>query len=242
VPRLILDAGILEKIAKQRGGAVNPVRVLVSKKARKLSISPQAALVLLATEHDVPTTVYQRKLTPEINAEIRAGLQNNSTKPSIGPSSARSGNKNKRAHSVRPISDKQVVKRAVALLIRDPQLRSRCSDILLARSNFDRPINQATQILEDRIRRKAKPSTPMVGENLANYAFKENLGDTVLRVASNDADLQRGLSRIVRGMVPAFRNATHHHIVDTYTQEDALSVCFFVDLLLRAVDDSVSVP
>ena len=82
----------------------------------------------------------------------------------------------------------------------------------------------------------------MVGENLANYAFKENLSDTVLRVASNDADLQRGLSRIVRGMVPAFRNATHHHIVDTYTQEDALSVCFFVDLLLRAVDDSIHVP
>jgi hypothetical protein len=199
VPRLILDAVILEKIAKQRGGAVNPVRVLVSKKARKLSISPQAALVLLATEHDVPTTVYQRKLTPEINAEIRAGLQNNSIRPSIGASSTHSGNKNKRVHSARPISDKQVVKRAVALLIRDPQLRSRCSDILLARSNFDRPINQATQILEDRIRRKAKPSTPMVGENLANYAFKENLGDTVLRVASNDADLQRGLSRIVRG-------------------------------------------
>ena len=135
MPRLILDAGILGKIAAKRGGAVNLVRVLVSKKARKLSISPQAALVLLAADHNVPTTVYQRKLASEIKAEIRAGLHNVSGAASAGTSSARLGNKNRGTRSERSISDKQVVKRAIVLLIRDPQLRSRCSDILSSHPN-----------------------------------------------------------------------------------------------------------
>lgn len=242
MPRSILDAEILKKIANRRGGRVDAVRVMVSKKAGKLGISPQAALVLLAAEHKVPTTVYQRNLPAEVKADIRAGLQNVSNSATLASrSTASSEKRHKVTRSERAITDKQIIKRAVTLLIRDPELRSRCTDILLAKSNFDRPINQATQILEDRIRKKARPSTPMVGETLANYAFKESLSDTVLRVASNDVDLQRGLSRIIRGIVPAFRNATHHHIVDTYTQADALSVCFFVDLLLRAVDDSTRV-
>lgn len=232
-----LDIVILEKIAKKRRGSINSVRVLVSKKARKLNISTPAALVLVAAAHGVPTTVYQRKLLPEIREEIRSTSKHNLSPTSSTVKSVRAGKDHKRGE--RRLSDKAVVRRAIAILIRDAQLRSRCADILLATGNFDRPINQATQILEDRIRRKANPSSPMVGENLANYAFKENVAETVLRVASNDGDLQRGLSRIIRGIVPAFRNATHHHIVDTYTREDALSICFFVDLLLRAVDDSV---
>jgi uncharacterized protein (TIGR02391 family) len=240
VARIILDAGILEKIADRRQRAVSAIRVMVSKKAAKHGISPQAALVILATEHNVPTAVFQRMLDAGMKSEIRTALQS-AVNGAISSReiSRHSRAKAKSSRTERPVSDKQVIKRAVALLIQDPQLRSRCTDILLARSSFDRPINQATQILEDRIRRKAEPTARLVGENLVGYAFKEDLSETVLRVASNDPDDQRGLTRILRGIVPAFRNATHHHIVDTYSQADALSICFFVDLLLRAVDKSV---
>jgi uncharacterized protein (TIGR02391 family) len=91
-------------------------------------------------------------------------------------------------------------------------------------------------VLEDRIRKKVKPLTPMVGETLVNYAFNEKLEKTRLQVASAQAEEQRGITIILRGFVPAFRNTTHHHIVDTFTQEDAIRTCAFIDLLLRVVD------
>jgi hypothetical protein len=51
-----------------------------------------------------------------------------------------------------------------------------------------------------------------------------------------------GQSRVIqRGVVPAFRNRTHHHILDNFSQEDAIRVCGFIDVLLRVVDTSVKV-
>jgi uncharacterized protein (TIGR02391 family) len=107
--------------------------------------------------------------------------------------------------------------------------------------NFDRPINQATQILEDRIRKKARPTQGLTGEQLVGFAFNEDLSRTVLRVASNDPDHQRGFTQLMRGIVPAFRNITHHHIVDSFSREDAMRVVGFIDILLRVVDNSTKV-
>jgi hypothetical protein len=96
----------------------------------------------------------------------------------------------------------------------------------MASSNFDRAINQATQILEDRIRTKAQPPQKLTGEKLVGYSFKDD---------------QRGFTQILRGIVPAFRNLTHHHIIDRVSREEAMRVCGFVDVLLRVVDNSVKV-
>jgi hypothetical protein len=41
-------------------------------------------------------------------------------------------------------------------------------------------------------------------------------------------------------MVPAFRNATHHHVTDAFSKEDALRISGFVDFLLRVVDGAYS--
>jgi hypothetical protein len=48
----------------------------------------------------------------------------------------------------------------------DPDLLSRCGDLLIASYNFDRAINQATLVLEDRIRKKAQPPSSS-GETLS---------------------------------------------------------------------------
>jgi uncharacterized protein (TIGR02391 family) len=126
-------------------------------------------------------------------------------------------------------------------LIQDSQLRERCMDLLIkASSSYDRAINQATQILEDRIRIKAAPPKKMTGESLVGFAFNEDLAKTILRVDSGEADDQRGFTQILRGVVPAFRNKTHHHITDGFSQEDAMRVVGFVDFLLRVVDKSVN--
>ena len=124
-------------------------------------------------------------------------------------------------------------------MIEDQELRSRCQDILMASANFDRPINQATLVLEDRIRKKVQPTQKLVGENLVGHAFNEEISKTVLRVASNDSDDQRGFTQMLRGIFAAFRNKTHHHIIKSFSREEAMRVCGFIDVLLRVVDNSV---
>ena len=130
---------------------------------------------------------------------------------------------------------------AIEYLIQDIELLDRCQDILMASSNFDRPVNQATLVLEDRIRKKSQPPTQQTGENLVNFAFKEDLTKTILQIAGKDPDDQRGFTQILRGIVPAFRNRTHHHVTNNFSREEAMRVCGFIDVLLRVVDASIKV-
>ncbi len=237
--RGILDPGLKTKLSKQLGKPEKSINVMVSRRASKLGISSEAALILLAKQHGIGTLIYQRKLDPAKQAEVRDALPgmfaSNSAKETRAP-------KGKAARK-RPasIGKKASLKLAIEYLIQDSTLLSRCQDLLLAPANFDRAINQATQILEDRIRTKAQPAKPLTGENLVGYAFNEELSKTLLRVASNDQDDQRGFTQILRGIVPAFRNVTHHHIADTFSREDAMRVCGFIDVLLRVVDSSTKI-
>jgi len=184
----ILDEKIMAKIAKKAEKTdIADVNKMVSRKAGKLGISAQAALVLLAKGYGIGTSTYQQTLDATKQAEIRDAL------PAIFASETRNVQSNKKASttSAKTTSKRASRRSAIEYLIRDAQLRNRCESGLLASSNFDIPINQATLILEDRIRIKCQPPTKLVGENLVNYAFKEDLTKTVLRVASNDSDDQR---------------------------------------------------
>jgi uncharacterized protein (TIGR02391 family) len=118
--------------------------------------------------------------------------------------------------------------------ITDEKLKSRCSDILSAPGNFDRVINQATLVLEDRIR-KQSGLTQLSGVDLVNKALNSDLSKSLLRVSDN-SDEHEGIAHICRGMVLAFRNPTHHRIIADITREDALKVCAFIDKLLQIVD------
>lgn len=229
--RRILDPKIVTKLCKATGLEPNAVRVKVSQLASKKRVASEVALVLLAHQHGIGTAVFQRNLDPGMQTAIRDALDTSVT-------SRASSTKVNKTIEKRAASKRDILKGAIELLIHDQQLRSKCADILLAQSNYDRPINQATLVLEDRIRKKVKPPTPMVGEALVNYAFNEKLEKTRLQVASAQAEEQRGITIILRGFVPAFRNTTHHHIVDTFTQEDAIRTCAFIDLLLRVVDST----
>jgi uncharacterized protein (TIGR02391 family) len=192
--------------------------------------------VLLARENGIGAATYQRKLDPAKQSEIRESLP-----MTFGVEKARTTNnggagRRAGAKSAGP-SKRAKLRGVVEYIVQDPELQSRCADILLASANFDRPVNQATLVLEDRIRRKAEPPKKLVGENLVNYAFNEDINRAVLSVASNDPDDQRGFTQILRGVVPAFRNRTHHHLTNTFSREEALRVCGFIDVLLRVVDN-----
>ena len=97
-------------------------------------------------------------------------------------------------------------------------------------------INQATQVLEDRIRTKAGSSAAnLVGAALVNHSIKGDPHSTILKF-SDDRNEQDGYANILRGIVGAYRNPTHHHVLDHITREDALKVCAFIDGLLKVVD------
>jgi uncharacterized protein (TIGR02391 family) len=237
MPRRILDPKIMAKIANKIGKKdITDINKMVYKKATKLGISSEAALILLAKEYDIGTSIYQQSLDAAKQAEVRDAL------PSIfAPAqSASPGGKIKSGSRATPVLNKRAsLKLTIEYLIEDQELRSRCQDILLAPANFDRPINQATLVLEDRIREKAKPTKKLVGENLVGYAFNEEISKTVLRVASNDPEDQRGFTQMLRGIFAAFRNKTHHQIIKNVSREEAMRVCGFIDVLLRVVDNSV---
>ena len=235
--RRILDEKIMDKLAGKLGKSkIADVNVVVSRKASKLGISAEAALVVLAKEYGIGTAIYQRKLDPTKQAEVRSAL------PSMFINGV--GNRSKgKTPKIKPaaITPRKRLKAAIEYLIEDQELRERCQDMLMAPRNFDRAINQATQVLEDRIRKKAQPTRNLVGEPLVNFAFNQEMSKTVLRIASGESDDQRGYTQFFRGVVPAFRNKTHHHIINDFSREEAMRVCGFIDVLLRAVDSSQKV-
>jgi len=228
-------AKLAKKLDKTNLAAIN---VMVSKRAAKLGISSEAALIVLAKENGIGTAIYQRKLDSTKQAEVRSSL------PAIFASGERRIElpASRRANRNKPvISKKSALRLTIEYLIQDSVLLGRCQDILLASSNFDRPINQATQVLEDRIRKKVQPPTKLTGENLVNFAFNGDIAKTRLQFASNDADEQRRCTHFLRAIVPAFRNITHHHIINSFSREDAMRIVGFIDVLLRLVDNSKKV-
>lgn len=231
-----LDRKLLDKLATKLEKDRPAINVKISQKAAKCGISSEAALIILAKELGIGTAHYQRKLDPAKQTEVRDSL------PSVfALKSRRKKGTTAKTSQVRKYASKRtILKSAIEYLLQDEELRNRCGDILLARSNFDRPINQATLLLEDRIRVKSQPTKKLVGDKLVGYAFNADLSQTVLKISDNP-DEQRGFTFILRGIVPVFRNPTHHHITDTFTREEALRVCSFIDVLLRVVDNSTKI-
>ena len=120
-------------------------------------------------------------------------------------------------------------------LIQDAELKSRCSDLLSASDHFDRVINQATQVLEERLRLKAPECSDEIGIRLVNAAIKNNPNDSPVKF-SDDQNEQEGYASIMRGIVGAFRNTSHHRFLANVSREQALQICAFIDNLLAALD------
>jgi uncharacterized protein (TIGR02391 family) len=118
--------------------------------------------------------------------------------------------------------------------IKDEELRGRCGDLLTAPSHFDRVVNQATQVLEMRIRRKASLSNTDIGADLVNKAINPEPAKSIIQISDIKSE-QEGFANICRGIMQALRNETHHRAAE-FTREDAFAVCGFIDRLLRIVD------
>lgn len=122
--------------------------------------------------------------------------------------------------------------------IEDGDIKARCGDILLGEGPYDRAINQATQILEDRIKNKAElKDTKLIGSVLVSKAIHPNLDETILKF-SDKADVQLGYSNLFKGLVSIYRNPTHHTLSFKCSRGYALKVCCYIDELLKLVEQS----
>lgn len=135
------------------------------------------------------------------------------------------------------VADKVVEIGSLYNTIKDSELRERCGDLLTATDHFDRVINQATLILEDRLRKKAGLDRTVYGASLASAAINSDPSKSKL-VLSTLASEQEGYANIVRGLMQALRNETHHTLAEGFTREDAFSVCGFIDRILRLIDQA----
>ena len=125
--------------------------------------------------------------------------------------------------------------------IEDKELHDRCGDILLGETAFDRAINQATQILEDRIKNKAGlEKTVLIGLPLVPKAIHAKIENTILKF-SDDPTIQEGYSFLFKGIISVYRNQTHHSLNFKCNRESALKFCSYIDELLKDIERSIVV-
>ncbi len=122
-------------------------------------------------------------------------------------------------------------------VIKNDELKRRCSDLLSSPGPFDRAVSQATLVLEDTIRKKVSDEGKLSGTGLASKYIKSDPARSPI-VISTDNSEQEGFSNMVKGVMLVFRNETHHQISDNFTREEALQVCGFIDNLISIIDRS----
>ena len=131
------------------------------------------------------------------------------------------------------------------LIIKDEELKGRCSDLLAAQKHYDRVFREATTILEDRIRNSCPHdvlsqlipnSADQTGENLVNKIFAPK--SPVLSISS-DEKKRLVFYKILLGVFAYFRNPFHHSIDSETEWSWAWSVVGLVDILLTDIKSCV---
>lgn len=120
--------------------------------------------------------------------------------------------------------------------IENNELKKRCLDLLSSKDAFDRVINQATQVLEDAIKKKAKlENEKLIGLNLVSKAIAPKKENTIL-LFSDTPEIQEAYSFLFKGIIGTYRNPTHHSTDYICTREEALKCCAFIDYLLKELN------
>ncbi|MHB8598778.1 MAG: TIGR02391 family protein [Ktedonobacteraceae bacterium] len=126
----------------------------------------------------------------------------------------------------------QIAKKTLPSLIADDELRQRCENLLVAECHYDRVIREACVILENRVRAAIDASKDVIGTALMENAFGPK--NKLLIFSTLDQE-QVGVMQVYRGVMAFFRNSVGHHIIDSYSQEDALRFVAWIDLLLAMI-------
>lgn len=123
--------------------------------------------------------------------------------------------------------------------IRDPELRSRCLDLFAQfredgqHDRLDTVVNEATRILEDRLRSLSGAPATCVGVDLAKRAFGP---PSPLLIVSEVGPEQDAAHLLYRGVFGFVRNSVHHRLVGTLQPERVLQVVGMVDYLISVAE------
>ncbi len=227
---LHIDPALLDKIADKIGKRKKYVREQISKRATRFSIASTAAQILWAKELGIGTAVALRSLPPHIQEQVQSRLPTSFVKEKIERPKGSKHKNQPRAKAMDPISV------AVDNLLTDPELKSRCSDLIKKKQHLDRAFREATTVLESRIKRLANIKGRNPGQ-LVNLAINPDPTKAILILSSEPSE-QEGFHSICKGIVLAFRNRAHHDIDDKTTREDALKFCAFVDVVLNFLSNA----
>jgi len=162
------------QLATRTGKKEKYLREQISKRANRLAISAEAALIVWARQYNIGSANYLRKLSPNIQEEVRSAL------PSVFVAEKRQP-KGQRPDKERLRTNKTNVRLAIDHLIKDEDLRGRCRDLLLASRHFDRVFREATTVLDDRLKRISG----------INKMKRQDLVGKALRALANDPELAR---------------------------------------------------
>lgn len=123
--------------------------------------------------------------------------------------------------------------------IRDPELRKRCLDLFAQfredgqHNRLDTVVNEATRILEDRLRALSGASQTCVGVGLAEYAF----GPKSPRLIVSDVGPEQEAAHLLyRGVFGFVRNSVHHRLVHDLQPERVLQIVGMVDYLISVAE------
>ncbi|MEM2107537.1 MAG: TIGR02391 family protein [Candidatus Bathyarchaeia archaeon] len=234
MPLIRLDKRLLRKISRKISKPEKYVRERISKRASRLSISSEAAQVIWAKELGIGTAHFQRTLPPQIQQEIRDSFSIFLPRIHGGLTAKPSAQRDRRLRRQGSLS------LAIEFLLTDDELRKRCTDLLRARSHFDRVFREGTTVLEDRLKRLAGINDSKI--NAIDLVGKVLHPNNAILIVSSQNNEQEGFYFICRGLFQAFRNPTHHQLSDKFTREDALRFCGFLDSLLAVLKQAQKKP
>jgi len=226
-PARRLDPQLLARIAAKTGKSEKYTREQISKRAARLGIAAEAAQIAWARELGIGTAVALRKLPPHIQNQAQAALA------SSLPTGA---SPNPPSHVAPPSKPKppDPVLLAADYLLTDAQLKSRCRPLLRRKKHLDTVIREATVVLDDRLRKVSGITEKINPAPLVSKVLNPDPSKAIL-VVSDEPSEQQGFHNMCLGLILAFRDPAHHTLNDNITQQDALKLLAFVDVLLTTI-------
>ena len=125
--------------------------------------------------------------------------------------------------------------------ILDPELRSRCLDLLQSfkqdgqHERLDTVVTEATRILENKLRSISGAPVTCVGVDLATYAF--SIKEPKLIVSEVQAE-QESVHLLFRGVFGFIRNHVHHNLVENLLPDRVLQIVGMIDYLIFLVENA----
>lgn len=102
---------------------------------------------------------------------------------------------------------------------------------------LDTVVNEATRILEDRLRSLSGAPETCVGVDLARHAF----GTPSPRLSVSDiASEQESAHLLYRGVFGFIRNSVHHRLVEVLQPERVLQIVGMIDYLLSVAEAALA--